>query len=259
MRIAVISDIHANPHALTKALASAKRGKCEHIICLGDIVGYGYDPNECIELCKRNNIECIKGNHEAGLLGEVDVDWFSPTAKRQILLHRDMVLEENKDWLRELPLTIEKELDGRKYAFAHGTYSIPRRFDYLDDMYSVNTELDVIRSKGIDALFVGHTHEAIGYYCPSEESKRFSALTIPQSSPSNGFLDGMNWVRGVFNVGSVGYPRRQKFCYYCILDTETKDVEWRHIQMSLTEYRNRLLAAGMQVPNWVEARIDMRQ
>lgn len=154
MKVAVISDIHANPAALMKAINSAKRLKCEHIICLGDIVGYGYDPNECIEICKRNGIECIKGNHDAGLVGELSLDWFNETAKLQVLAHRQLVTEENKEWLRRLPLTIVKEYGGIKYAFSHGTYIFPERFDYIDDGYSANTEMEVISRNGIDALFV---------------------------------------------------------------------------------------------------------
>ena len=69
MKIAVISDIHANPKALLKVIHSARRLGCTSFICCGDIVGYGYAPNECIEICKKNNIECIKGNHDAARVG----------------------------------------------------------------------------------------------------------------------------------------------------------------------------------------------
>ena len=164
VKIAVISDIHGNPHALRHVLKDIQKNECDKVVCCGDIVGYGYDPNECIEICKLNGIECIKGNHDAGLVGELSLDWFNETAKRQIIAHRQLVTEENKEWLRRLPLTIVKEYGGIKYAFSHGTYIFPERFEYIDDGYSANTEMEVIRRNGIDALFVGHTHEANAYY-----------------------------------------------------------------------------------------------
>ena len=256
MKIAVISDIHANPHALTKALQSAKRLNCDHIICLGDIVGYGYDPNVCIEICKRYNIECIKGNHDAGLIGELSLDWFNETARRQILVHRPLVTEENKEWLRKLPFTIVKEYGGLKYAFAHGTYLFPERFDYIDDAFTAATEMDVIRNEEIDALFVGHTHEACAYYRALSMSSELSCLWMTDNHKGTVLVKTQDWAEAVFNPGSIGYPRRQKFCYYIIFDTETYDVEWRRLPMSMTEYRDRFLDAGMQVPLWVDARIE---
>lgn len=259
MRWAVFSDIHANPAAFLKAINSAKRAKCEHIICLGDIVGYGYAPNECIEICKRNGIECIKGNHDAGLIGELSLDWWSETAKRQIIAQRPLVTEENKEWLRNLPLTLVKEYGGLKYAFSHGTYIFPERFGYIDDGYSANTEMEVISRNGIDALFVGHTHEANAYYKPSSESHRFDLLYINESQSGKIWLDKLLWVSSIFNAGSVGYPRRQRFSYYCILDTDTGDVEWRRLRFDMLGYRENLQARGMQVPLWVEARIESKK
>ena len=259
MRIAVFSDIHANPAALLKAINSAKGLKCEHIICLGDIVGYGYDPNECIDICKRNGIECIKGNHDAGLVGELSLDWFNETAKRQVIAHRQLVTEENKEWLSKLPLTIEKEYGGLKYAFSHGTYIFPERFDYIDDGYSADTEMEVIGRKGIDALFVGHTHEAKAYYRTSSESLGFDLLYINESQSGKIWLDKLLWVSSIFNAGSVGYTRRQRFSYYCILDTDTGDVEWRRLRFDMIGYRENLLSKGMQVPLWVEDRIESKK
>lgn len=255
MRIAVFSDIHANPHAFTKALQSAKRLKCEHIICLGDIVGYGYDPNGCIEICKKNNIECVKGNHDAGLIGELSLDWFNETARRQVLAHRQLVTAENKEWLRKLPLTIVKEYSGLKYAFAHGTYLFPERFYYIDDASTAATEMDVIRNNDIDALFVGHTHEACAYYRALSMSEEVSCLWMPKKHKGKILIETKDWCEAVFNTGSIGYPRIQEFCYYIILDTETGKVEWRSLPISLSEYRDRLLSAGMKVPLWVDSRV----
>lgn len=255
MRVAVISDVHANPHALTNVLHQAKMQKCEHIICLGDIVGYGYDPNGCIEICKQHKIECIKGNHDAGLIGELSLDWFNETARRQVLAHRPLVTEENKEWVRRLPLFIEKDYGGIKYAFSHGTYLFPERFEYIDGAFSAATEMDVIRNNCIDALFVGHTHEACAYYRDESISGNVHCLWMHNEKSFKSMIKTHDWSEAVFNPGSIGYPRRQEFCYYIILDTETGIVEWRRLPMCLTEYRDRLLSAGMQVPIWVESRI----
>ena len=256
MKTAVFSDIHANPVALRKAINSARRLGCKKIICCGDIVGYGYAPNACIEICKRNDIECIKGNHDAALVGEMSLDWFNPTARDGILSNRPLVTEENKKWLANLPYTIEKQFAETKVAFSHGTYMLPARFDYIDDQYAAATEMDVIRNNGIDVLFVGHTHGAEFYSRQTSDATNLIHGTPPKSHKMEWAAHLKGWSEAIFNVGSVGYPRRCLYSTYAIIDDETKLVEWRRLPFDYKGYVDKLQFIGRQIPVWLQARIN---
>ena len=129
MKIAVISDIHSNPVAFHNCYMDAKKNGCERFICLGDIVGYGYNPNYCIKMCRDLWIECLLGNHDAGLVGIISLDWFSPIAKDGILRQRTQISEGEKNWLRDLNYTkIIRMEDGFNTAFSHGTLWNPEAY-----------------------------------------------------------------------------------------------------------------------------------
>ena len=252
MKIAVISDIHGNPHALRDVLKDIQKNECDKVVCCGDIVGYGYDPQKCIDIIRERNIPCVMGNHDAGLVGELSIDWFSETAKRQVLLHRSMVSEESKDWIRKLPYTIVEEIEGVKIAFAHGGYFQPKEFDYIEDSWVARTELDVICRQNILALFVGHTHIACGFSIKSTDQYCPEYIRVSSEKKKYSIADSGN-INAIFNAGSVGYPRAQPMIAYCIFDTNDMSVEWRTFRFSHKEYKQRLHEKGMKIPLWVEA------
>jgi len=255
MKIAVISDIHANPAALQKAINSARRLGCENFICCGDIVGYGYAPNECIEICKRNNIECVKGNHDAALVGELSLDWFNPTARDGVLSNRPLVTDENRKWLEKLPFTIKKKFAGTNVAFSHGTYTFPERFDYIDCVYAAKAEMGLIRNDGIDVLFIGHTHGAELYARSTSEDDNLVYGQLPKQKSKRFGQPFEGWSEAIFNVGSVGYPRRCLYSTYAIIDDETKLVEWRRLTFDYEGYIKALESMGRAIPVWLQARL----
>ena len=257
MRIAVFSDIHANPKALRRAIKSAKSIGCEQFICCGDIVGYGYGPNECIDICRENKIECVKGNHDAGLVGELSLDWFNETARRQILSNRPLVSDENRKWLENLPYSISKDIGTTKAVFCHGTYAFPERFDYIDDQFSAKMELDTMYRDGIDALFIGHTHEAIAYFM--SDNNTYFRMELPKRMKERWNIRRESWMNAIINVGSVGYPRRHRFSTYAVIDADPVNVDWIRLPFELKNYSRSLLSAGMQVPVWVQGRISFNE
>ena len=253
MKIAVFSDIHSNPKALRRALKSAKSIGCEQFICCGDIVGYGYDPNGCIDICRENKIECVKGNHDAGLIGELSLDWFNDTARNQILSNRPLVSKENREWLEKLPYSITRDFGTKKVVFSHGTYADAYRFDYIDDALTAKMEMEIMLCDGVDALFIGHTHEAIAYYVSKHDT--YFMKTLPKGMKEKWSLEKNNWRNAIINVGSVGYPRRQRFSTYSIIDTDTMNIDWIRLPFELKHYSESLLKSNMQVPVWVKGRL----
>lgn len=163
MKLAVISDIHANPAALETVLADAKAQECERTLCLGDIVGYGYDPNACIDICRENHVECIMGNHDAGLLGNLKLSWFSASAKDGFKRHITEVDAPRKEWLKSLPLQKREDFGAWRCCFSHGTFANPEEFGYIEDSTDAELEMEYMQMRGKDILFVGHTHSAEAY------------------------------------------------------------------------------------------------
>lgn len=150
MIIAVVSDIHSNYEALSKVLDDIKIYKVNKIFCCGDIIGYGPEPNECIENIKNQNIFSIIGNHEAALLGDIELDWFNENAKEAILKTKELISLENLEYLRNLPkYIVENDL-----LFVHGSPLDPT-YEYLLDYNSISINIKNMKQK---ICFCGHTH-----------------------------------------------------------------------------------------------------
>jgi putative phosphoesterase len=207
MRIAVFSDIHANIHALEAVLADMEHQSVERIVCLGDLVGYGQFPNEVIEVIRARGIVTIMGNYDDAVGYDRDdcgcafTSLAEKTIGREALAQtRRIVNEANKAFLRQLPMHLDQQVNGKKIAFVHGS---PRRInEYLyEDRPSAAFDR-VLDVAGADILMCGHTH--LPYH-----------RVIGK--------------RHVVNVGSVGRPKTidVRACY-AILDLSNNfTVEFR--------------------------------
>jgi len=232
MRILVISDIHANLTALEAVLADA--GTYDKVICLGDLVGYGPDPNECVDLIHRlPNMTCLLGNHDAASLGQIDLNNFNHEAKLSSEWARDVLTEENKNILSSLPETIIID----DIFLAHGSPRNPV-WEYMLDAH-----IAAINFRFFDTqlCFVGHTHLPIGYFL-------------------NGDLQLLEWKlfkmdapvhieeRAILNPGSVGQPRdHDPRAAYAIYHSEKKLWEPRRIHYDITSVQQRIQKAGLPV------------
>lgn len=251
MRIAIISDIHANPTALNSVLADAEKQNCSRVVCLGDLVGYGYDPNSCIDICRERGIECFLGNHDAGLISQLDLDWFNPFAEEAILRHRPLVSEVNKEWLAGLPYNRREG----EYAFAHGVYvveplSASTHFKYINGYSDAVWQFDIMGLFGIRIVFVGHTHCA-NAYCQDGSGRITEFFIDPEDEQP---IDISGFHRFIVNVGSVGYPRNQPYSIYGIYDPDTHIFKHRLLPFDFDDYTSRMEAAGAEVPLWIPKR-----
>jgi predicted phosphodiesterase len=188
MNIAVISDIHANYEALQAVLADIRRRDIKEIWCLGDLVGYGPEPNKVIDYFRQNKILTLKGNHDAALLGELDLDWFNIYAQYALLWAKKEITSLNKNFLKKLPLQKKKE----NCLLVHGSLREPLT-EYILEKESALKNLLLSKSK---ILLIGHSH-------------------IPFLFSNNGFLS-FSYDSPIFlikdqkyliNPGSVGQPR----------------------------------------------------
>lgn len=252
MKIAIISDIHSNPNALRKCLKHAEDKGCEKIVCLGDIVGYGYDPNTCIDICRKEvekgRMQCVLGNHDAGVIGKLSLRWFSYFASQGIERQRTIVSNDNKQWLESLPYAIINEDNVFKVAYAHGTYDRPERFDYVNYLSDAAFEFPRLKSEKIAALFVGHTHCANAYEVDKNynirerfidlEDEKVLDLSLPECS--------------IVNAGSVGYPRNQPYTLYVIYDADKMTATFQILEFDFADYRKQMKDRNIEIPLWLE-------
>ena len=251
MKTAIFSDIHSNPAALEKCLAHAESYGCTKFVCLGDIVGYGYDPNACIEICRRKGMLCLMGNHEAGLTGRLPLGWFSYSAYAGIVRQKEQLSPEVLKWMDNLPFKqSEMSDDGFPIVFSHGTYEFPERFDYIRYSFEALHEFRFLHRDRLRALFVGHTHFA-NYFTHEKEAEwtvNEGYIDLEDASPINVAEHGCT----IVNVGSVGYPRNQPYSVYCIYDDATHTATHRILDFDFDDYRRQMEQANIEVPLWIQ-------
>jgi predicted phosphodiesterase len=182
MRHAIISDIHSNLEALTKSLEIIDQKSVDEIICLGDIVGYGANPNECVELVRQRCSIVIKGNHDEAVLNPSITQRFTEDARAAILWTLKHISEENISYLRTLPCSTKRET----LFFVHASPCNPDRWNYI---LEETTAALAFRCFAEPLCFIGHTHTPAIFSTSGRENNLSSQE------------------RFIVNVGSIGQPR----------------------------------------------------
>jgi len=182
MRIAILSDIHSNLQALTKALEVIDELGADEIYCLGDIVGYGANPNECVGLVRNRVTKCVLGNHDLAVVDPLTGGYLDKNGKIAAEWTRRILAEEHRNFLAGLPFTVHTEV----MTLVHSNPAEPatwRRIETLEDARPQFAHFDT------PLCFIGHTH--VPFVCGED-------------------LETMEVRRGLkvlVNVGSVGQPR----------------------------------------------------
>jgi len=203
MKTAIISDIHANFAALKSVLAKIDAIKCDRIICCGDLIGYGADANEVIDLVKNVSALTIRGNHEIAVLDPRQAETFNTIAREALFWTRSELTVENNDFLRNL--RDQEQLDD--IILAHGSLLDPDEYIYTPLQAGKSLEIAPCRITA-----VGHTHYPEIYrYMPSTGLCR-------DLIASEGFIELEEGYRYLINAGSAGQPRdgdwRASFAVY---------------------------------------------
>jgi diadenosine tetraphosphatase ApaH/serine/threonine PP2A family protein phosphatase len=231
MRVLVISDIHANLTALEAVLEDV--GDFDATWCLGDIVGYGPDPNECVARVRLlPNLTCLLGNHDAAVIGDIDIVSFNLEARVSVRWTQSVISKSSLDFLRGLPDKIE--VAGQ--TLAHGSPRHPT-WEYLIDKTTIQQNFAHFNTP---YCFVGHTHIPILYQLDGDRHQ--SNHIIP-----NFFVPIQLAPRAIINPGSVGQPRdRDPRAAYCLFNTETHVLEYRRSDYDVASVQLRML--GLKLP-----------
>lgn len=231
MRVLVISDIHANLTALEAVLVDA--GPVDETWCLGDVVGYGPDPNQVVE-CLRDlpNLTCTLGNHDVAVLGQMDYATFNTEARRSLLWQKKNVTPANLFYLKNIS---QDKLVRENVTLAHGSPRDPV-WEYILNALSARLNFDSFITP---YCFVGHTHVQCMFQLDMERDLVSQYLTrqreVLQLSP-----------RAILNPGSVGQPRdRDPRSAYALYDPLTSAWEPRRVAYDIEAVQGRIRAAGL--------------
>lgn len=235
MRILVLSDIHSNLEALEACLAAAPA--YDHIVNLGDIVGYGASPNEVVARSRELGKLFVRGNHDKAAVGLLELRDFNPVAGLAALWTREQLTAENADWLRSLPSGPVK-IDGLPdVQFVHGS-------PHDEDEYIVSEEDAMLALEDVEVsvTFLGHTHLQGGF--SGDSSFRPQYTTIGQKEVCDLKLE--DGTRYLINPGSVGQPRDGDWrAGFAVFDSETRTVSFCRVPYDVRKAQERIVAANL--------------
>ncbi|OGX06453.1 MAG: hypothetical protein A3G87_00870 [Omnitrophica bacterium RIFCSPLOWO2_12_FULL_50_11] len=211
MKYAIISDVHSNLEALERVLSEIKKANIDQVICLGDVVGYGANPSECLMLVREVAAQIIMGNHDQAIEDAALRNDFTPWAKEAIEWTASVLDEEDKRVIRDFPrIVIDRKA---KITWTHGSVHEPGEFHYL---FSSADAQPTFRALETDFCFFGHTH------IPSLFTVR-SGLARYLPAGSYRLPAGERYV---LNPGSIGQPRdRSPKLSFAFFDSDDQTLE----------------------------------
>lgn len=232
MHYAVISDVHANLEALEAVLDDIKNRKIENILFLGDVVGYGPNPNECTKLLKDFCKVLLAGNHDYAVLGLTDIEYFNEYARAAVEWTSSIITKQNLSALEALPLI--KVLKRDNILLVHSTPKGPQEWHYLLTLWDAENNFHYFEEK---ICFLGHSHYPF----------------IIERLPSGEMITYKNDVRlgkaerYIINVGSVGQPRdgNPRACY-AIIDDEK--VEFIRVKYDIEKTQRKMHNVRLPLP-----------
>lgn len=231
MRVLVISDIHGNYHALQAVLKDA--GEVDETWCLGDMVGYGPEPNLCVERIRDiPQLTCLLGNHDVAVLGRMPLSAFNGDARRSLEYQLKVIYADNIDFLKTLPDTVKVR---GEVTMAHGSPRDPV-WEYIINSLSARLNFDYFDTP---FCFVGHSHLQSMFHL-NEENNR---IMLGAPKPDEPFEMKP---RTIFNPGSVGQPRdRDSRAAYAIYETDKRIWEPRRVEYDIPAVQKRIRELGL--------------
>jgi predicted phosphodiesterase len=229
MKYAILSDIHSNLDALQVVLADARAQECTHYVCLGDVVGYGPNPKECLAIVREMNCPTVMGNHDEYCATELDLTGFNPMAADAIKWTRAQLNAEEKAWLRDLKYVRIVE----SFTTVHATLDLPEKWAYVFDKLAAGASFNYQHTA---VCFNGHTHIPIAFIRSDKgiQGGLYSKIKIEVGR------------KYFINVGSIGQPRdRNPKAAYAIFDLINNVIELRRLDYDIAAVQKKIRSAGL--------------
>ncbi len=237
MRIAVLSDVHGNLPALEAVLAAL--APYDAVWQLGDVVGYGPQPDEVVARLATEKAVGVRGNHDAAALGELPTDLFNDDARIAVEWTAERIAPRTRAWLAGLPERLARE----GFTLVHGSPRDPT-WEYVMSVAVARANMAAFST---EHCLVGHTHVPLVF--------RAAGATVEALRPDDGAIFELDGERAIVNPGSVGQPRDgdPRACAM-LLDTERRLVEWRRVEYPIENVQR--LMQEVRLPPRLSARLS---
>lgn len=228
MKYGILGDIHANLEALTAVLDDMKKAGVQKFISVGDIVGYGANPEECLQTVRKLGATIVAGNHDQAVCGILSTDLFNSYARSAVIWTQKNINKESDEFLKSLPYTVD--VDG--ISVSHSSFYAPESYDYIQTSYDAHLSFHCQKTQ---IGFIGHSHIPIVFL----KRKNVSFHQAQKVSVSEA-------EKVLVNVGAIGQPRDENpdsVC--CIYDSETGEVLLKRIKYDVQGAMKKIKAAGL--------------
>jgi diadenosine tetraphosphatase ApaH/serine/threonine PP2A family protein phosphatase len=243
MQVAIVSDIHGNRHALQAVLEDIAAGPAVEVWCLGDVVGYGADPNDCCELVREHCGVVLAGNHDLAVTGELSLDEFSRGAAIAARWTQEVLDPDHLAWLGRLTPDGEE----RSIGLFHASPRDPI-WEYVLSTLLAELCLDQQEHR---VCLIGHSHVALSFHRPEDAPTTGEARRGGESAS----IDGGEWL---INPGSVGQPRDgDPRAAWLLLDTARQSVMWNRTEYDVAGAAAAIRAA--RLPDSLAERLEYGQ
>lgn len=236
MRLAIISDIHSNLEAFLEVLNDIDRSKIDQVLCLGDNLGYGPDPEAVIRLLRERNIPCTMGNHELGILDPLQLNWFNPVARRSLQITRTLISPESLKYIR----TFRYSMVNSDCLCVHGAPpDSPTTYLFELSRAMLHRLFFEMRQS---ICFVGHTHDLM------------MVAISEQDAVSSPLFEGTTVLRQdrkyLINVGSVGQPRDgNNNAKYVVWDQRARVLQVKYVPYDVAATAEKIVRRGLPAVN----------
>lgn len=228
MKYAIIADIHGNLDAFQVVLDDIQAQNANHIVCLGDIVGYNAQPKECLDIVRQMNIPCVKGNHDEYCSSDNQLDGFNPHAAEAVHWTRQQLNVDDKKWLGELKYSRM----AANFTMVHATLDAPERWGYVFDKLAAAASFPY---QNTQMCFFGHTHVPVAFM--RDTVVRGGTYSKFKVDPSKKYF---------INVGAVGQPRdNNPKCAYVLYDMDAQTIELRRLEYDIASAQRKIRDAGL--------------
>lgn len=229
MTTVLLSDIHANLEALEAVLRAVDERKPDQVLCLGDVVGYGASPNECLDLVRKRCKTVLLGNHDAAASGGPEAARFNVYARTAAEWTARTLTRDNREYLQKLPLTAPFA----SYFCVHASPATPRDWEYLLDRFDAEPQFAYFTEP---VCFIGHTHQPAVFMADPGGTRSLPAQTF-RLDPAR---------RYIVNVGSVGQPRdRDPRACFVVMKEGSGEVEYVRVSYDIEGAQAKIRAAHL--------------
>ncbi|MAS96317.1 MAG: metallophosphatase family protein [Verrucomicrobiales bacterium] len=228
MKYAVFGDIHANLEAFQAVLEDAENAGCTEHVCVGDIVGYAADPNECLRIVRELECPVVKGNHDEEAILDTSLEGLNPLARQAMEWTRFRLEPEEKEYLGNLKLVRQV----KDFTIVHATLDTPGGWTYVTNKFDAMASFSY---QFTQLCFYGHTHTP-RIYVKGDSVEPSDDLSVRLEMGRKYFI----------NVGSAGQPRDGDWrASYAIYDVENQEVTVRRIEYDIQKAQDKIVEAGL--------------